>query len=330
MRLSENYNLNLVEGSDIVNPLTQDVPNYERIDELLHEIACTGVCVATELLSGTVHAITRENPNASIFRFVATADFNTGDTFTVDGVQVTALSTSGQPLSSGCYVINSNVLCCLVGTVLTVYCSQSLSNIHATDSDKFGGKDPSFYATAENVSNALNVAQSANTISLNNQSEIQNIKGTVLVYDSERDYFGFYFNGEWKDVILGGFNNYHEVLKFKTNSNTCESNITVNVANYCEVLENTVGVSGNNIEVYRAGKLLFNLTVNNNTGSGLSCNCSIYKNGKRVSTYTVTANQTKVFTSTIQVNNGDRLYIINDGANAYMKVLAGSYVQWVG
>ena len=30
------YNLNIVEGTDIVNPLTVDNPNYEKIDE-----ACT-------------------------------------------------------------------------------------------------------------------------------------------------------------------------------------------------------------------------------------------------------------------------------------------------
>ena len=33
MRESEHFNLNLVEGTDIVNPLVTDVPKYEGIDE---------------------------------------------------------------------------------------------------------------------------------------------------------------------------------------------------------------------------------------------------------------------------------------------------------
>ena len=74
MRKTTNYELNLVEGSDIVNPLVQDVPNYERIDGEMFKNASNGVPLATELLSGTVHALTRENPNASMFRFVATSN----------------------------------------------------------------------------------------------------------------------------------------------------------------------------------------------------------------------------------------------------------------
>ena len=172
MRKSERFGLNLVEGSDIVNPLVQDVPNYEMIDEQMAKNADAGVPMATELLSGTVHALTRENPNASMFRFVATANFKTGDTFTVDGVQVTALLTTGEPLATGCYVINSNVLCCLVGTVLTMFCANSLAEIHAVDSDKLGGKDAEYYAPANSVVEAINLAQNANQISLANREAI--------------------------------------------------------------------------------------------------------------------------------------------------------------
>ena len=38
MRKSEYYELNLVEGTDVVNPLVQDVPNYERIDDTIVSI----------------------------------------------------------------------------------------------------------------------------------------------------------------------------------------------------------------------------------------------------------------------------------------------------
>lgn len=194
MRKSERYGLNLVEGSDIVNPLVQDVPNYEIIDEELGKNADSSVPLATELLSGTVHALTRENPNASMFRFVATANYKSGDTFTVDGVQVTALLTTGEPLATGCYVINSNVLCCLVGTVLTMFCANSLAEIRAVDSDKLGGKDASYYASDEQVVEAINLAQSANEISLNNANAIANFD-SKFNYDTEEVVIGKWYDG---------------------------------------------------------------------------------------------------------------------------------------
>lgn len=115
------YNLNIVEGNDIVNPLTVDNPNYEKIDETMHNNAVAGVTLATEIANATVHAITRENSDCSVIRFIATSRWKAGDTATVDGVPVTALLPSGETLPDGAYVINANVLCILTGTNLTVY-----------------------------------------------------------------------------------------------------------------------------------------------------------------------------------------------------------------
>ena len=115
------YNLNIVEGTDIVNPLTVDNPNYEKIDEAMHDNAVSGVTLATEIANGTVHAITRENSECAVIRFIATSVWKAGDTATVDGVPVTALLPSGETLPNGAYVINANVLCILTGTNLTVY-----------------------------------------------------------------------------------------------------------------------------------------------------------------------------------------------------------------
>ena len=115
------YNLNIVEGTDIVNPLTVDNPNYEKIDEVMHNNAVSGVTLATEIANATVHAITRENSECSVIRFIATSIWKAGDTVTVDGVPVTALLPSGETLPDGAYVINANVLCILTGTNLTVY-----------------------------------------------------------------------------------------------------------------------------------------------------------------------------------------------------------------
>ena len=115
------YNLNIVEGTDIVNPLTVDNPNYEKIDEAMHDNAVAGVTLAAEIANGTVHAITRENSECAVIRFIATSNWKAGDTATVDGVPVTALLPSGETLPDGAYVINANVLCILTGTNLTVY-----------------------------------------------------------------------------------------------------------------------------------------------------------------------------------------------------------------
>lgn len=115
------YDLNIVEGTDIVNPLIVDNQNYNKIDEVMHDNAVSGVTLATEISNATVHAITRENSECSVIRFIATSVWKAGDTITVDGVPVTALLPSGETLPDGAYVINANVLCILTGTNLTVY-----------------------------------------------------------------------------------------------------------------------------------------------------------------------------------------------------------------
>lgn len=115
------YNLNIVEGTDIVNPLTVDNPNYEKIDETMHNNAVAGVTLATEITNATIHAITRENSDCAVIRFIATSRWKAGDSVTVDGVPVTALLPSGETLPDGAYVINANVICILTGTNLTVY-----------------------------------------------------------------------------------------------------------------------------------------------------------------------------------------------------------------
>lgn len=143
MRHSDNYELNLVEGSDIVNPLIQDVPNYEAIDAAMFDNKEHSVGVATELKTGTVHALTRQNEDAAVFRFTATSDYTVGDTFEVDGVQVSALLVDGTTLPNRCYIIGSEVLASLKGTLLTVYANRTT----ASDSDKLGGQLPAYYAT---------------------------------------------------------------------------------------------------------------------------------------------------------------------------------------
>lgn len=121
MNYTDNYELKLPESSDIVNPLINDNQNYIKIDQQMKDNADASVSTATELKSGTIHALTRDNEDASVFRFTATSNYDAGDTFTVDGVPVTALLPNGASLGQSAFVIGGTVLCSLVGTLLTVY-----------------------------------------------------------------------------------------------------------------------------------------------------------------------------------------------------------------
>lgn len=158
MRESEHFNLFLAEGSDIVNPLVQDVPNYEVIDLQMFKNQNAGVQNATELKSGTVHAITRNVPDAQFITFTATSNYTAGETFTVDGVQVSALTVGGETLPTGAYVINSQVLCVLKGTLLTVY---GVGSKEADNALALNGHPDTYFATKEEVDNANETANAA-------------------------------------------------------------------------------------------------------------------------------------------------------------------------
>lgn len=156
------YNLNIVEGTDIVNPLTVDNPNYQKIDETMHDNAVAGVTLATEIANAAVHAITRENSDCSVIRFIATSRWKAGDTVTVDGVPVTALLPSGETLPDGAYVINANVLCILTGTNLTVYAERK----KADTANEIAFKDTTVAAELVRLDTEIN-----NVISGNVESE---------------------------------------------------------------------------------------------------------------------------------------------------------------
>ena len=147
-RQTSNYGFNISEGTDLVNPLTDIFPNFEDIDTDLKGVSDSAVGTATELLTGTVHALVRSDSDRNVFTFTATSNFEAGETFTLDGVQVTALTPDGQTLSTGCYIIGSEVLVAVKGTLMTVYVNPS----KALDSDKLDGHDSTYYATASDVS----------------------------------------------------------------------------------------------------------------------------------------------------------------------------------
>lgn len=167
------YDLNIVEGTDIVNPMTVDNPNYEKIDEVMHDNAVSGVTLATEIANATVHAITRENSECAVIRFIATSNWKTGDSVTVDGVPVTALLPSGETLPDGAYVINANVLCILTGTNLTVYAERKKID-NASD---ISYKD----STVESALDAFNddLQRTPNALSANDDAAVTGVYGTA-------------------------------------------------------------------------------------------------------------------------------------------------------
>lgn len=178
MQNTTNFGYKKYEGTDLFNPLIVEAANIEAIDENERDIELKTVGTATELMSGTVHAITRADEGCAMFRFTATANFTAGETFTVDGQQVTALLTTGEQLGTGAYIIGSEVLCCLRDTLLTVYCNAGTVTV-ADDANKLGGNPPAYYGTAADTAEAVRVAQSANAISLNNQEAISSLNQQI-------------------------------------------------------------------------------------------------------------------------------------------------------
>lgn len=133
MQYTPNYNLITVEGTDVVNPLVQMNPNFTDIDAAMFANKQASIGSATELTSGTVHAITRANPDSNYFRFTATSNWTAGDSMTIDGVAVSVFLTDGTLPGTGAYVINSEVFGILTGSRVTLFLTNPLLTLPATD-----------------------------------------------------------------------------------------------------------------------------------------------------------------------------------------------------
>lgn len=153
MQTTDNLGLKLYEGTDLFNPLVVENPNCETLDEVIKAISDQAVGSATELVTGTVHALTRglDDADRNVFIFTATSNFTAGDTFTLDGQQVSALTVAGTQLASNCYIIGSSVLVHKRDTLLTFYVSETT----AKDAEKLGGELPSYYATDSDLDAAV-------------------------------------------------------------------------------------------------------------------------------------------------------------------------------
>ena len=149
MKTTSNYGYKQYEGSDIFNPLTVEAQNIQSIDTNMGKNRDAGVQLATEIKSGTVHAITRNTPGAPVIRFVATSDWSQGDTCTVDGTQVSTLLPTGETLPGGAWKINSNVLAVLTGTLLTVFTTAPTGGGADIDATTLQGHGPEYFMSRE-------------------------------------------------------------------------------------------------------------------------------------------------------------------------------------
>lgn len=125
MQYTTNYNLITVEGTDVVNPLVQMNPNFTDIDAAMFANKQATIGTAAEIVAGTVHSITRANPDSDYFRFTATGNWTSGDSMSVDGVSVSVYLTDGTTPGTGSYVINSEVFGMINGSRVTLFLASS-------------------------------------------------------------------------------------------------------------------------------------------------------------------------------------------------------------
>ena len=132
MTNTPNFNFTIAEGTDTVNLLTQLYPNFTSLDTILQAIKESGTTIAVTTKVGTVHNIVRNVADCNVIRWIATANYVAGDTFTVDGNAVTATAMDGTALPGGAFVINQSVLAILNSGVLTIVGVPGVSSVAAS------------------------------------------------------------------------------------------------------------------------------------------------------------------------------------------------------
>ena len=156
MANTTHFNLPLAVGNELYNPLTIDNPAKTICDTQMYNNQQNATCTATHTKSGTVHALVRSIADIPLFRFEATNDYNSGDTFTVDGNTVTARLPDGTGLPNLAFRTNSSILCILTGTQLTVITNASTVNLadYMKTADYVGAQATGKGKLCENADNA--------------------------------------------------------------------------------------------------------------------------------------------------------------------------------
>lgn len=162
-----NFGFNIAEGTDVVNLLTQCYPNFTSLDSILQGIKETGVTTAVATKVGTVFQVVRTDSDCNMFRFIATSNYASGDTFTVDGVAVTTTAMDGTALPAGAFVINQSVVGIVNSGVLTIVGVVGASSVAAQD------------VTYDNTGSGLTATDVQNAID-ECVTDINEAKGTEL------------------------------------------------------------------------------------------------------------------------------------------------------
>ena len=171
MTNTTNYQLTKVEGTDLFNPLTQVNPNWDKIDTAMKANQGAGITNATHNKSGTLHALVRAVAGVPVIRFTATGDFRTGDTFTVDGQNVTTRLPDGTSLPDYAFRINSNIIAIQAGGVLTIVTNGASVDLEGyMETSDYVGSGATGKVHAAEVADSATTATSANNASnLNGQ-----------------------------------------------------------------------------------------------------------------------------------------------------------------
>lgn len=97
-----------------------DTTAYEQVGTTFGAADVNSTCVleCSYAKNGTIHALTTENISSENVKFFATSAFVRGDTFTFNGVAVTAQTTDGKALDTNFFIANTIVECFRKGNVL--------------------------------------------------------------------------------------------------------------------------------------------------------------------------------------------------------------------
>ena len=231
------YEFNKPSGTDLVNPLVDTNPNWDIADAGMHELDTRSIANATETVVLGVHAISTLNTYTKFIRWIATANFTAGDTFTVNGDAVAATTPAGATLATNAYVTGSVVLACLNAdnTAMTIFVSGT--NV-ATDSERLGGELPSYYATDSDMDSAqtdiANIQALLGTTSIASIGDGTATGAISAIYNDLLDLEGKMMSvpdftkpvtitnnqAVAKDLIMFAERNSHSTCSIKINNNT--------------------------------------------------------------------------------------------------------------
>ena len=198
MQNTTHYNLTKAEGTDTVNLLTQCYPNFDTIDAAMFANKQGSIGTATEVTTGTVHAITRNNADSDVFRFTATSAWTAGDTMTLDGVGVTVHLADGTTPATGAYIIGAEVLGVVNGSLVTLFLSSAIQSYVSSFNSRTGAVSP----TASDYDASM--IDYDNTVSGLNATDVQGAIDEIAAGTSEHGLYEVWKNNAPTQSIAQG------------------------------------------------------------------------------------------------------------------------------